>query len=238
MCSSDLDTSKAILLYDCSQIMGLIAAGLAANPLKTMERIVLFGGTHKSFPGPASGLILTNDNHLHEKMETAINPKYLRHSQMHQKISLLFALIEFEQFGSEYMSHMIHCANYLGKVLASYGLDVADVDGKISSTHQIFIRTSKNTMETIYDNAYKCGVTLNKKTKKLFYGYGIRLGSQEIARYDWNDACMDTIAQVISLLAEPEADIDGIKKIIDSMPVKQLKYTFTPEQVKPFFELM
>lgn len=49
---------------------------------------------------------------------------------------------------------------------------------------------------------------------------------------------MDTIAQVISLLAEPEADIDGIKKIIDSMPVKQLKYTFTPEQVKPFFELM
>lgn len=233
-----LDTSKAVLLYDCSQIMGLIAAGLAPNPLKTMDHIVMFGGTHKSFPGPASGLILTNDNHLHEKMETAINPKYLRHSQMHQKISLLFALIEFEQFGSEYMSHMIHCANYLGKVLASYGLDVADVDGKISSTHQIFIRTSKNTMETIYDNAYKCGVTLNKKTKKLFYGYGIRLGSQEIARYDWNDACMDAIAQVIYLLSEPEADIDGIKKIINSMPKKELKYTFTPEQVKPFFELM
>lgn len=233
-----LDTSKAVLLYDCSQIMGLIAAGLAPNPLKTMDHIVMFGGTHKSFPGPASGLILTNDNRLHEKMETAINPKYLRHPQMHQKISLLFALIEFEQFGSEYMSHMIHCANYLGKVLASYGLDVADVDGKISSTHQIFIRTSKNTMETIYDNAYKCGVTLNKKTKKLFYGYGIRLGSQEIARYDWNDACMDAIAQVIYLLTEPEADIDGIKKIINSMPKKELKYTFTPEQVKPFFELM
>lgn len=233
-----LDTSKAVLLYDCSQIMGLIAAGLAPNPLKTMDHIVMFGGTHKSFPGPASGLILTNDNRLHEKMETAINPKYLRHSQMHQKISLLFALIEFEQFGSEYMSHMIHCANYLGKVLASYDLDVADVDGKISSTHQIFIRTSKNTMETIYDNAYKCGVTLNKKTKKLFFGYGIRLGSQEIARYDWNDACMDAIAQVIYLLTEPEADIDGIKKIINSMPKKELKYTFTPEQVKPFFELM
>ncbi len=233
-----LDTSRAVLLYDCSQIMGLIAAGLAPNPLKTMHHIVMFGGTHKSFPGPASGLILTNDSRLHEMMETAINPKYLRHSQMHQKISLLFALIEFEQFGSEYMSHMIHCSNYLGKALASYGLDVADVDGKISSTHQIFIRTSKNTMETIYENAYKCGVTLNKKTKKLFYGYGIRLGSQEIARYDWNDACMDSIAQVIHMLTEPEADIDGIKKIIHAMPKKELKYTFPPEQVKPFFELM
>lgn len=233
-----LDTSDAVLLYDCSQTMGLIAAGLAPNPLKSMKHIVMFGGTHKTFPGPASGLIMTNDNHLHEQMETAINPKYLRHSQMHQKISLLFALIEFEQFGSEYMSHMVHCANYLGMALASYGLDIADVGGKISSTHQIFIRTSKDTMDTIYDNAYKCGVTLNKKKKKLFYGYGIRLGTQEIARYDWNDDCMDAIAKVVFMLTEQEADIDGIVNIIHSLPKKELKFTFPSEQVRDFFEFM
>jgi len=54
----------------------------------------MFGGTHKTLPGPASGLIMTNEKYLHEKMETSINPKYLRHSQMHQKISLLFTLIK------------------------------------------------------------------------------------------------------------------------------------------------
>lgn len=233
-----LDTSKAVLLYDCSQVMGLIAAGLAPNPLKTMKHIVMFGGTHKTFPGPASGLIMTNDNQLHEQMETAINPKFLRHSQMHQKISLLFALIEFEQYGSEYMSHMVHCANYLGGALASYGLDIADVGGKISSTHQIFIRTTKDTMETIYDNAYKCGVTLNKKRKQLFYGYGIRLGTQEIARYDWNDECMDAIAKVISMLTVQDAEIKSIREIINSLPRKELKYTFALEQVERFFDLM
>ena len=92
-----IDTTNCVLLWDCSQVMGLIAAGLCPNPLKTMKNIIMFGGTHKTFPGPASGLIMTNDKYLHDMMETEINPKYLRHSQMHQKISLLFALIEFEK---------------------------------------------------------------------------------------------------------------------------------------------
>ncbi len=160
-----IDTSNCVLLWDASQLLGLIAAGLAPNPLLTMKNIIMFGGTHKTFPGPASGLIMTNEKYLHDLMEKSINPKYLRNSQMHQKISLLFALLEFEQYGDKYMSHMIHSANYLGAKLRDYGFDIADSRGQISSTHQIFIRCSKEEMETIYENAYKCEVTLNKNIK-------------------------------------------------------------------------
>ena len=195
-----IDTSNCVLLWDCSQLMGLIAAGLCSNPLKTMKNIVMFGGTHKTFPGPASGLIMTNEKYLHDMMEKNINPKYLRNSQMHQKISLLFSLLEFEQYGDKYMSHMVHCSNYLGKKLRDYGFDVSDWHGQISSTHQVFIRCSKEEMDLIYDNAYKCEVTLNKKHKDLFLGYGIRLGTQEIARYDWNDEALDKVAIQISML--------------------------------------
>ncbi|MBF0580405.1 NTP transferase domain-containing protein [Erysipelotrichaceae bacterium RD49] len=186
-----IDTTNCVLLWDCSQLLGLIAAGLCPNPLKTMKNVVMFGGTHKTFPGPASGLIMTNDKYLHDMMEKNINPKYLRNSQMHQKISLLFSLLEFEAYGDKYMSHMIHCSNYLGQKLREFGFDIADWHGQISSTHQIFIRCSKEEMDLIYDNAYKCAVTLNKKHKDLFLGYGIRLGTQEIARYDWNDEALD-----------------------------------------------
>ena len=63
-----IDTSNCVLLWDCSQLMGLIAAGLCPNPLKTMKNIVMFGGTHKTFPGPASGLIMTNEKYLHGRM--------------------------------------------------------------------------------------------------------------------------------------------------------------------------
>lgn len=232
-----IDTEQCVLMWDCSQLMGLIAAGLCKNPLKTMKNVIMFGGTHKTFPGPASGLILTNDKYLHELMEKEINPKYLRHSQMHQKISLLFTMIEFEKYGAGYMSHMVHCANYLGEKLRMYGYDIADVHGQISATHQIFIRCSKEEMDTIYDNAYKCEVTLNKKHKKLFYGYGIRLGTQEIARYDWNDEALDKVAKIVAKLSDKDIDIDCVRNSIQELPDKTIKYCFGDEIIERFKDL-
>lgn len=233
-----IDTSDCVLLWDCSQLMGLIAAGLCANPLKTMKNVVMFGGTHKTFPGPASGLIMTNERYLHEMMETEINPKYLRNSQMHQKICLLFALIEFEQCGADYMSHMVHCSNYLGTKLREAGYDIADIHGRISSTHQIFIRCSKDEMDTIYDNAYKCEVTLNKKHKDLFYGYGIRLGTQEIARYDWNDEALDIIAEIVIQLSNKNIDVEAVRGLVRALPKKEIKYAFSGEILDRFKKLM
>lgn len=233
-----IDTTNCVLLWDCSQLMGLIAAGLCNNPLKSMKNIIMFGGTHKTFPGPASGLIMTNEKYLHDLMENDINPKYLRHPQMHQKISLLFALIEFERYGADYMSHMVHCSNYLGLKLKELGYDVADVHGQISATHQIHIRCSKEEMNTIYDNAYKCEVTLNKKHKALFYGFGIRLGTQEIARYDWNDEALDTIAQVLIRLSDRNVNVEQVRNLVNSLPEKRIHYTFDDELVNHFRKLM
>ncbi|MBQ9265047.1 MAG: NTP transferase domain-containing protein [Clostridia bacterium] len=233
-----IDTTNCVLLWDCSQLLGLIAAGLCANPLKTMKNIVMFGGTHKTFPGPASGLIMTNEKYLHDLMEKEINPKYLRNSQMHQKICLLFSLLEFEEYGDKYMSHMVHCSNYLGQKLRDYGFDIADWHGQISSTHQIFIRCSKEEMDLIYDNAYKCEVTLNKKHKDLFLGYGIRLGTQEIARYDWNDEALDKIAYIVKELANPEIDVKAVLDMVHSLPEKEIHYTFPEEVFEKFDALM
>lgn len=232
-----IDTGQAVVLYDCSQVMGLIAAGLAENPLTQMENIIMFGGTHKTFPGPASGLILTNSQELHNKMETQINPKYLRHSQMHQKISLLFALVEFEKFGRDYMRQVLHSANYLGKRLQKLSFRVKEIQGRVSATHEIFIECSKEEMETIYDNAYKCQVTLNKKHKKLFSGYGIRLGTQEIARYDWNDAALDQVAVILGKLREKDLDVMAVRKIIAALPEKTIHYTFDADEYSRFFDI-
>lgn len=233
-----IDTTNCVLLWDCSQLLGLIAAGLCPNPLKTMKNIVMFGGTHKTFPGPASGLIMTNERYLHDMMEKNINPKYLRNSQMHQKICLLFSLLEFEEYGDKYMSHMVHCSNYLGQKLCDYGFDIADWHGQISSTHQIFIRCSKEEMDLIYENAYKCEVTLNKKHKALFLGYGIRLGTQEIARYDWNDEVLDKIAYIVKELANPNIDVKEILEMVHSLPEKVVHYTFPKEVYEKFRVLM
>lgn len=39
----------AVLLYDVSQLLGLIGAGLIENPLESIDNMVMFGGTHKTF---------------------------------------------------------------------------------------------------------------------------------------------------------------------------------------------
>lgn len=247
LCPSDLvkvldvekiDTTNCILMYDCSQVMGLIAGGLAPNPMKTKSNLIMLAGTHKTFPGPASGIIMTNEKYLHDKLEKMINPTLTRHPQMHQKICLLFALIEFEQYGAAYMSHMVHCSNYLGKKLREYGFEVGEFDGHVSQTHQVFFYTSKEVMDQIYDNAYKCKVTLNKKHKTLFHDYGIRLGTQEIARYNWDDAALDTIAAIIEKLTHKDLNVDEVRKMIATLPPKKIQFAFPDEVVDRFRELM
>ena len=126
----------------------------------------------------------------------------------------------------------------MGSRLKELGYDIADINGTISETHQIFIRCSKEEMDTIYDNAYKCEVTLNKKHKELFYGYGIRLGTQEIARYDWNDAALDTVAKIVYMLSDKHVNIDEVEKLKKMLPKRKIHYAFNEGEIARFRELM
>ena len=93
-------------------------------------------------------------------------------------------------------------------------------------------------MDLMYDNAYKCEVTLNKKHKDLFLGYGIRLGTQEIARYDWNDEALDKVAYCVKELANPDVNVEEILGIIHTLPAKVVHYTFPKDVYEQFDKLM
>ena len=223
-----IDTHDSILLYDISQIMGLMAGKTIPCPIE-LSNTVLFGGTHKTLPGPACGLILTNSDSLHERMEKKINPAYLRHTQMHQVLSLLFALYEMDFFGSEYAKMIVATANKLGAAISSKGIDVVKVDSHFSETHQLFIRCSRSEMLQIYSNAIRFGVTLNKKEKALFSGCGIRLGTQEIARYSWSDTATNIISSILAELRQDNPNSELIQTLKHSLPNKTIHYTFSSE---------
>lgn len=221
-----VNTQRTTLLYDVSQILGLIGAGLIKNPLDEIDNMVMFGGTHKTFPGPASGLIMTNSKELHECLETTINPIYIRHTQMHQKVSLLFALVEFETFGKAYQEHIIDLSNVLAEELAKKGFSIGHSDTKYTDTHEVFIYTDKELMERIYENSIRFGITLNKKHKDLFKGYGIRLGTQEIARYGWPIEVMQQVAEIIFEIAKENVDDNIVHDLLSSLPSKNIQFTF------------
>lgn len=221
-----LKLGKTVLLYDVSQLMGLIGGKLIDNPLDTIENVVLFGGTHKTFPGPACGLIMTNNDSLHARLETTINPIYIRHTQMHQKVSLLFTLVEFENFGRTYQEHIVTLSQELGKELHNLGMDTASKNGLYSKTHQVFIQTGREKMNRIFSNSMKYGITLNKKDKPLFSGQGIRLGTQEIARYNWPKESMKAVAQIIKIISEENVDENLLNSLLGGLPEKKIQFTF------------
>lgn len=223
----NIDLSDTTLLYDVSQMMGLIGAGIITNPLDRIENnIIIFGGTHKTFPGPASGLIMTNDAELHERLEKTINPIYIRHTQMHQKVSLLFALVEFETFGKAYEEHIVELSNRLGEKLDKRGFRVGRIENGYTRTHEVFIYTDEELMNRIYSNSIRMGITLNKKHKKLFDGYGIRIGTQEIARYGWPIETMTQVADIIYEIAQTEMNDTKVRELLDNLPAKTIQYTF------------
>jgi glycine/serine hydroxymethyltransferase len=152
---------------------------------------------------------------------------------MHQVISLLFCLVEFEHFGKEYQSNIVRISNVLAKYLEDIGFTIAKKNNVYSVTHQVFIECSAEKTGTIYNNAITAGVTLNTKKKSLFRGgYGIRLGTQEVARYQWDDSVLAAIAEIIHLLSYNKCDFEKIKVLKRSIPEKSIRFTFGEDELK------
>jgi glycine hydroxymethyltransferase len=61
-----------LVAYDGSHPMGLIVGGQYQDPLREGADL-LFGSTHKTFPGPQGGIILTNSEEIHKRVELLAN---------------------------------------------------------------------------------------------------------------------------------------------------------------------
>lgn len=223
-----IDDSQCVVLFDYSQILGLIAAGLLPNPLDQLKNSVLYGGTHKTMPGPAHGIIMTNHDSIYAKLDKEINPKYLRNVQTHQVISLLYAMIEMKYFGRAYQINTVRIANLLGKYLEEKSIPVVNRNGIYTATHQLFLEMPQTAMERFFLHAQQSGITLNTKKKPLFRGgYGIRLGLQEISRYNWGNESLKIIADILFEISKENYDKLFVKNLIDKLPPKQIYFTFS-----------
>ena len=70
------------------------------------------------------------------------------------------------------------------------------------------------------------GISLNKKQKKLFHGHGIRIGVQEISRYNWGDEELDIIAEIFHLIIShgPKKEINELTNLLAQR--KTINFTF------------
>ena len=178
---------NTILIYDATQVLGLIASGIIENYFNFFnnQQFIIAGSTHKTIPGPTNGLILTNSKKIIQKIDLKINPDYLRNVQLHQILSLIFTLEEFSIFGKDYMNFTVKTANILGFALEKKGFKIIKKGTQYTETHQLFISMEKDIVKKFVKKCNLYGVTLNERYKPIYGGSGVRLGVQLIARYKW-----------------------------------------------------
>ena len=196
-----------VLIFDATQILGLIAAKSMENPLQWFtdkQKFILMGATPKTLPGPTCGLIMTNNLELANQFDTLINPDYLRNSQLHHIFSLILTLMELEMYGQQYCSLIVNNANVLAKALVKYDFNIIKVSPKYTYTHQIFISMPENDAEKFYSKCLDYGVSINLRNKQLYKTCGLRIGTQEISRYGWNEAEMLIIAEILRDIRDNE----------------------------------
>lgn len=230
------------LIFDATQILGLIAGKAIENPFSWYDdnqNFILMGATHKTLPGPTCGLIMTKNKCLASKFDTKINPDYLRNNQFHHILSLSLALLEMEYFGEEYADHIIRNTNVLGRELTARGFDVRRINGHYSQTHQLFISMLPNLIEPFMLKCEKYGITLNARYKRIYRTSGIRIGTQEITRYGWGNPEMQLIAEILEMLIQPFALESKIKERIEFLIRKKtVNYTFSNDVYRKIYKAL
>ncbi len=126
----------ALVLYDASHVLGLIAGGEFQDPLREGAD-VLFGSTHKSFPGPQGGLVVTDREDLFRQIDPALVWRVFDNAHWNRIAGLAQTLLELERWGPEYAREVVANAQALGGELAGRGWPLVGAESGWTRSHQL-----------------------------------------------------------------------------------------------------
>ena len=170
----------AIFMVDMAHYAGLIAAGVYPNPVPHAD--VVTSTTHKSLRGPRGGIIVTNDEAIAKKINSAIFPGIQGGPLMHVIAGKAVAFKEaLAPAFKTYQQQVVANADVLARTLIERGLRIVS-GGTQSHVMLVDLRPKHLTgkeAETILDRAH---MTCNKNgipndPQKPMVTSGIRLGT-------------------------------------------------------------
>jgi glycine hydroxymethyltransferase len=174
------DEVGAFLMVDMAHFAGLVAGGAHPSPLPHAH--VVTTTTHKTLRGPRGGMVLTNDEEIARKINSAVFPGLQGGPLMHIIAAKAVALREAltPEFKS-YARAVVENAKALGEVLNRAGFDL--VSGG-TDTHLLLVdlRPKKLTGNVAEKALGRAHITCNKNgvpfdPEKPSVTSGVRLGS-------------------------------------------------------------
>jgi glycine hydroxymethyltransferase len=208
------DSVGAFLLVDMAHFSGLVAGGAHPSPLPHAH--VVTTTTHKTLRGPRGGMILSNDEDLGKKINSAVFPGLQGGPLMHVIAAKAVAFGEALQPGFKlYASNVIENARTLAATLSDGGLDIVS-DGTDTHLMLVDLRPKSLTGDITEQALERAGLTCNKNgipfdPEKPMVTSGVRLGSPAATTRGFGPAEFRLVGELIvevldSLSANPDGD--------------------------------
>ncbi len=174
------DEIDAYLMVDMAHFAGLVAGGMHPNPLPHAH--VVTTTTHKSLRGPRGGMILTNDEAIAKKMNSAVFPGLQGGPLMHVIAAKAVAFAEaLRPDFKVYARNIVDNARALADSLKQAGLDIVS-GGTDNHLMLVDLRPYQATGKAAEKALDRAAITCNKNgipfdPEKPFVTSGIRLGT-------------------------------------------------------------
>src|SRR5579863_2160547 len=223
------DAVGTYLMVDMAHFAGLVAGGVFPSPLPHAH--VVTTTTHKTLRGPRGGMILSSDDELAKKLNSAVFPGMQGGPLMHVIAAKAVAFGEaLRPSFKSYAKNVVANAKALAETLKSCGLDI--VSGG-TDTHLMLVDLRKKRLTGKVAEAAlgRAHITCNKNgipfdPEKPTVTSGIRLGTPAGTTRGFGIAEFrqvgDMIAEVLDALAQKGVDEDTLAEASVREKVKRL----------------
>lgn len=214
------DAVGALLFADIAHIAGLVCAGEHPSPFPHAH--VVTTTTHKTLAGPRGGMIMTNDEDIAKKINSAIFPALqggpLVHVIAAKAVGFKFNLSpEWKVYAKQVKAN----AKILGEVLIKRGYDIVSggTDNHLVLVSFLNKPFSGKEADAALGNA---GITVNKntvpgETRSPFVTSGIRVGSPALTSRGMKEKEFELIANKIADVLDDIENLDKQKAIKEEL---------------------
>jgi glycine hydroxymethyltransferase len=196
------DEVGAWLLYDAAHMSGMIAGHAWQQPLDEGAHLMTMS-TYKSLGGPPSGLILTNEPELAERLDRIAFPGLTANFDAAKSASLAVALLDWKTHGRAYAKSMAVTAKALAEALADNGLEVFADERGFTQSHQFALEAAPlgggqaAAKRLRCANILSCGIGLPVDPVEGDLN-GLRMGTPEIVRWGMGPDDMPKLASLVA----------------------------------------
>ncbi|SDP42961.1 glycine hydroxymethyltransferase [Actinopolyspora xinjiangensis] len=230
------DEVGAYLMVDMAHFAGLVAAGLHPNPVPHAH--VVTTTTHKTLGGPRAGVILSSDEELGKKFNSAVFPGQqggpLEHVIAGKAVA--FKLAATEDFVDR-QRRTLEGARIIAERLQSADAKAAGVQIVSGGTdvHLVLVdlRDSELDGQQAEDRMHEIGITVNRNAvpndpRPPMVTSGLRIGTSALATRGFGAEDFTEIAEIIATALHSDFDESVSKKLRGRVEALASKHPLYP----------